>query len=118
MKIIVKETGNYEDLRLIDEKTGEDFSAEIVENSGDVGRCVDVFDGVYYMSKDSFEWWKKYFEITKKYNCEIAALREKYGEAVDYIINQPYLRLSDDYNEHEKEMRIQIETIKEELEQK
>ena len=112
MIIIITETGKREELTLIDRKTGQDMSADIIGNSGTE---LDFVDNAYRMSQDDYLWWSDYLDMTARYNDQLDALREQYGTAVDDIITRPELSLSDDYTAHEQELQALVDAIRDEL---
>lgn len=112
MIIIITETGKREELTLIDRKTGQDMSADIIGNSG---TDLDFVDGASRMSQDDYLWWSDYLDMTARYNDQLDELREQYGTAVDDIIARPELSLSDDYTAHEQELQALVDAIRDEL---
>ena len=117
MEIIINETGEREELTIIDRKTGQDMAADIIGNSGAVGDYITIEDGVYSMSAENYQWWSDYLDMLSRYNERLDDLREQYGPAVDDIISRPELWLGEDYNQHEQELQAQINAVLDELAQ-
>lgn len=113
MDVIINETGKREELTLIDAKTGQDMSGDIIGNSGAVGDYIayDDAEGCYRMSQEDYQWWADYLSMTARYNDQLNELRDKYGPAVDDIIARPELWLGEDYTQHEHELQVQIDAV-------
>lgn len=57
MQIIVKETNQAATLTLIDRKTGVNYVADYIGNTGALGREFERVGDDWYISQDDFNWW-------------------------------------------------------------
>ena len=118
MEFIINETGKLEELTIIDPQTGMDWSNDLIGNSGAVGQYIQYDDAedAYRINQEDFDWWAEYISMYKRYQDELASLKEQYGaDAINDVLVRPELSLSNDYNAHEQELQTIVEIIHNEL---
>lgn len=57
MQVIIKETNQVETLSLIDNKTGVNYVADYIGNTGAFDREFERVGDDWYISQDDFDWW-------------------------------------------------------------
>ena len=118
MTVLINETGKKAELTISSRKTGLDWSNDLIGSSGAIGQYInyDAECDAYRISQDSYDWWEHYIEMYTRYERELGSLIEQYGEdAVNDIILRPELTLSDDYDNHSRELQAQLDAIRDEL---
>ena len=119
MDVIIDETGKMETLLIFDRRTGCDWSYDLIGGAGPFS-SIGFYrgeDGEFHTNQETFEWWEQYIDMYNKFEDELMELREKYGSSeVDEAIFLGHLSLSNDYDSHDAETKLFIETLKEMLE--
>lgn len=100
MKVVIKETGIAETLRLTD-KNGYDYVQDFIGNNGALNDGQFVYDDekdAYLVSSDDYEWWSNTIQLHQQLNDKIAELSDEHGsDAVHDVINGVnYLDLDDE----------------------
>lgn len=57
MQVIIKETNQVATLSLIDHKTGVNYVADYIGNTGAFDREFERVDDDWYISQDDYDWW-------------------------------------------------------------
>lgn len=82
MKLYIKETGAIETLSIIDPKTGINYIADFIGNTGafDRGREFEKTDKAdFAISQNDYDWWAKVVADNQAIEYRIADLAEEYG---------------------------------------
>lgn len=57
MQVIIKETNQVATLSLIDNKTGVNYAADYIGNTGAFDREFERVGDDWYISQDDYDWW-------------------------------------------------------------
>ncbi|TDL57828.1 hypothetical protein E2R60_04935 [Paenibacillus dendritiformis] len=82
MKVMIKETGNLEELNLVDNATGVDSAVDVIGNYGGFTDGQFVYDdeaGVYCCSQDTFDWWSRVLHEQQELEERLESLRREHG---------------------------------------
>lgn len=82
MKIVIRETGNLEQLELVDSATGINWAIDLIGNYGGLidGQFEhDSEDDVYHCTQDTFEWWSRVLHAQQELEDRLVELRNAYG---------------------------------------
>ena len=80
MKLYIKETGAIETLSIIDQKTGSNYIADFVGNTGAFAREFEKTDKAdFAISQADYDWWAKVVADNQALEYRIAELVEEYG---------------------------------------
>lgn len=80
MKLYIKETGAIETLSIIDPKTGSDYIADFIGNTGAFDREFSKTDKAdFAISQEDYKWWAKVVADNQALEYRIAELAEEYG---------------------------------------
>jgi hypothetical protein len=91
MKVRVIETGKVVELGILDLKSGQDWIADFIGNSGALsdGRFTYDYDAeLYIASAEEVEWWQRAIARTEEMNDFIEELKDVYeSDYVDRFVN-------------------------------
>lgn len=85
MDIIIKETGKIETLSIIDSKTGVDYIADFIGNTGaltDGQFVLDEDSNAYICDQATFDWWLDVVTNNQAINERINTLSKEHGVEV------------------------------------
>lgn len=74
MQVKIKETGNVEELEIIDPKTGLDWAADMTGN--DENFEYDEDEGVRVCDQETFDWWHDLIQRYQKADNRLHEIRE------------------------------------------
>ncbi|EGY51312.1 hypothetical protein [Neisseria shayeganii] len=89
MEIIIKETNTRETLSIIDHKTGCNFIADFIGNTGalDDGQFEwNEEQNAYICNQETFDWWEKVISDNQALENRIAELIEEHGSDAVYKV--------------------------------
>jgi hypothetical protein len=113
MKVIISETGEIEELQIIDFKSGVDLSVDLL---GNVGIHKDAVIDAVTMDRENFNWWLKYihgYEATEK---DISDLAKEIHEDAGIIRCRVFDYMGQQDMENERDRAVQIiQEIREEF---
>lgn len=99
MKVLIKETGVKEELRLVDPKTGVDFVKDFVGNHGAFvdGQFTRVTESdAYECDQDTFDWWEQVIADHQALEYRIQELSSTHGsDRVAEVVNEASIRIND-----------------------
>lgn len=112
MKIIIKETGKTEELCVRDQKTGAEYTNDLLLESGDQFGYIDE---ELVITTEQFEFWSAYICDLENDNDEEEELIKKYGiEAVEEMKSYEMDIVSTNYDEHHNARQRAFERVREE----
>ena len=91
MQIIIDDTSEIETLSIIDPKTGVDYIADFIGNTGalsDGQFCWDQDRNVYICDQDTFNWWSTVVTANQALDYRINDLEQEHGSDAVYQVIQ------------------------------
>ena len=81
MRFYITDKNVYEELELIDPKTGIDWICDFIGNSGAVGDYIKYDDekGAYLIDSENFEWWKNVVAEMQLFELMSYKIEKVYG---------------------------------------
>lgn len=97
MQVIIKETNQAATLTLIDRKTGVNYVADYIGNTGALGREFERIGDDWYISQDDFDWWDAVIAKQQQSNDLQAEYLEthSYDELIELLKQLPACDLED-----------------------
>lgn len=112
MKIIIKETEKIKSLCIRDQKTGAEYTNDLIFESG--GQF-EYINETLAMTAEQFDFWNTYICDLENDNDERDELIERYGiEAVEEIEFYEMGIVSPNYDEHHNARQRTFERVREE----
>jgi hypothetical protein len=117
MNIKIRETGKREVLKVVDSKTGVEWTGDLIGNAGGFNDGQFTWsedDDAYLASQDAFDWWDKYIADQEKTESEIEDLADELDIDTSIIRERVEKNTGSDYETHRKEAVRAMTEIKEE----
>ncbi|MBT8339497.1 MAG: hypothetical protein HKP58_08780 [Desulfatitalea sp.] len=110
MDIIIKETGEVEELRIIDRKNGVNWAGDLVGNHTIDADCEEDEDGIMIMDLRTHQWWDNL-------TTTLQAAEDRFWEMIKDIPGSecepgtPYHELMEQFNERDGDLEDQPSLI-------